>query len=170
LLPEELCLTNGDVELRVATGYGPRVTHYGFAGGANVFGDGRGASRETPRGLWRAYGGHRLWAVLRVRCDASQPAPAKIGAANERGWFAYLRERTAFLVRTTYDAAAEYPDRGASVEMYTEGGFCEVETLGPLVTLAPGERAEHDARWSLVVVDDRDETALARFLEGHAAR
>ncbi|HEX3462989.1 MAG TPA: hypothetical protein VHS78_02905 [Candidatus Elarobacter sp.] len=59
----DLRLTNGEVELRAPRAYGPRITHYGFAGGPNLFGDGAQAKRETPHGLWRAYGGHRLWAA-----------------------------------------------------------------------------------------------------------
>ena len=61
--PETLRLTNGVVEVRVPARYGPRVTHYGFADGPNLFGHGAGVQRETPRGTWRAYGGHRLWAA-----------------------------------------------------------------------------------------------------------
>jgi hypothetical protein len=287
--PETLRLTNGTVEVGVPADYGPRVTHYGFVGGPNLFGDGAGAQRETPRGLWRAYGGHRLWAAperfpetytiddrapaieaserravlrrardpdtglvtsmeieldpdgtgvlvrhaianegdaprelapwgltvvrsggvalipnperrsqreallpartmalwsytdltdarfafgpefLRLRCDPAHPAPAKIGVACERGWFAYLAERTAFVVRASYDPSASYPDRGCSVEVYTEGGFCEVETLAPLTTLAPGAIAVHAERWSLAAdVDADDDAALARALAKHA--
>jgi hypothetical protein len=287
--PETLRLTNGVVELRVPTAYGPRVTHYGFVGGPNVFGDGAAARRETPHGTWCAYGGHRLWAAperfpetytvddrppaiesselratlrrardphtglvatmtlelapdasdvvvthelanegdaprrlapwgltvvrsggaalipnaafhpqpeallparrmvlwsytdlsddrfafgprfLRLRCDPERPAPNKIGVANERGWFAYVVERTAFVVRTSYDASAEYPDQGCSVEVYSEGGFCEVETLAPLATLAPGEVARHAERWSLARVAAEDDEALADALGKHVA-
>jgi len=286
--PETLRLANGVVELHVPMAYGPRVTHYGFAGGPNVFGEAAGAERETPHGTWRAYGGHRLWAAperfpetytidegapriessarravlrrahdpltglaasielelerdgtgvvvrhalanegpapcrlapwgltvvrpggvalipnpryrsqreallpartlavwsytdlsdprfgfgpafVRLRCDPARTAPAKIGVACERGWFAYLAERTAFVVRTLYDAAAEYPDRGCSVEVYTEGSFCEVETLAPLVTLLPGETAHHAERWSLLgELAADDDASLARALAKH---
>jgi hypothetical protein len=285
--PETLRLTNGVVELRVPTAYGPRVTHYGFAGEDNVFGDGAGARRETPHGVWCAYGGHRLWAAperfpetytvddrppqiasselratlrrardpqtglvasmtlelapdasdvvvtheltndgdaprrlapwgltvarsggtallpnpvfrpqrealvparrmvlwrytdlsddrfafgprfVRLRCNPARPAPNKIGVSCERGWFAYLVGLTAFVLRTAYDAEAEYPDGGCSVEVYTEGGFCEVETLGPLTTLAPGATARHVERWSLLRLDATDDESLASALGKH---
>ncbi|MDB5069437.1 MAG: hypothetical protein JWM87_548 [Candidatus Eremiobacteraeota bacterium] len=289
--PESVRLTNGVVELRVPAAFGPRVSHYGFAGGPNVFGDAPDAQRETPHGTWRAYGGHRLWAApesfpatytiddlppeiesserrilvrrardprtglvasmdveldaagtavtvihavenrsdnpqrlapwgltvvrpggvalipnperrsqreallpartmslwsytdlsdprfafgpefLRLRCDPARTAPNKIGVACERGWFAYVAERTAFVVRTAYDPAADYPDCGCSVEIYTEGAFCEVETLAPLTTLAPGEIARHTERWSLLgeVGADDDDASLARILGKHVA-
>lgn len=286
--PDELRLTNGVVDLTIPTGYGPRIARYGFAGEPNVFGDAAGAERETPRGLWRAYGGHRLWAAperfpdsytiddrppeierhderrvtvhrardpatglrasltvelaptgtevlvrhallndggtrqriaawgitvvrsggvavipnpewrsqreallpvrtltlwrytdlsdprfafgprfVRLRCDAAHPAPSKIGVACERGWFAYVVDGTAFVIRAAYEPDAAYPDLGASVEVYTEGGFCEVETLGPLTTLGRGESVRHVTRWSLVRVADAADESLAALLGKH---
>jgi hypothetical protein len=107
---------------------------------------------------------------MRLRCDPARAAPNKIGVACERGWFAYVVERTAFVVRTAYDPAAEYPDRGCSVEIYTEGAFCEVETLAPLLTLPPGAVARHAERWSLAAgVDAHDDASLARILGKHLA-
>jgi hypothetical protein len=279
-LPDELVLSDGVVEVRVAHAHGPRVTAFQRVGGPNVFGDAPGATRETPHGLWRAYGGHRLWAApesfpetytlddappdieagpararirrtpdarttfaieievdlagngdvrvthrirndgqreatvaawgltivqpggvalipnaawraqpealqparpyavwhytamddprlrwgahtIGIRCDPARPAPLKIGAGNEHGWFAYVRERTAFVVRSAYVPGAAYPDLGCSNEVYTEGAFCEVETLGPLARLAPGESTEHRETWSLLEdVDDADGAAL----------
>ncbi|MEA2689488.1 MAG: hypothetical protein QOD51_2095 [Candidatus Eremiobacteraeota bacterium] len=288
--PDTFRLTNGVVELHVPAAYGPRVSHYGFAGEPNVFGDAPDAQRETPHGTWRAYGGHRLWAApesfpqtytvddrppeiqsserriavrrardpqtgliasieielepsgtgavvkhtlenqgaqpqrlapwgltvvrpggvalipnperrsqreallpartmslwsytdlsdsrfalgpefLRLRCDPARAAPNKIGVACERGWFAYLVDRTAFVVRTDFETAGEYPDRGCSVEIYTEGGFCEVETLAPLAVVPPGAGAHHTERWSLVAdVDAQDDASLARILGKHVA-
>ena len=84
----------------------------------------------------------------RLRCDPAHPAPNKLALACERGWFAYLNGGTAFVVRAPYDPAAAYPDLGCSVEVYTEGGFCEVETLGPL-TDRPARR-EREPRGALV--------------------
>jgi hypothetical protein len=288
--PDELLLANGVVEVRIPRTHGPRVTHYGFAGGPNLFGDGAGAARETPHGLWRAFGGHRLWAApevfpdtytiddeppqishgerravatqrrdpltglrktiaveleatgtgvtvthtianegsaartlapwaltvaatggaalipnpvfapqpeallpartlalwrytdladarfafgpafVRLRCDPNAPEPNKIGVANERGWFAYLLGRTAFVIRTSYDADGDYPDRGCSIEVYTQGGFCEVETLAPLSALAPGASVTHVERWSLAEVSSDDDASLARDLGNHLAQ
>lgn|GEM_PF-5842510 len=78
-------------------------------------------------------------------------------------------QRTAFVVHSTYDPAADYPDRGCSVEIHTAGAFCEVETRAPLVTLAPGESIRHTERWSLLAnVTAGDDTSLARTLAEHA--
>jgi hypothetical protein len=41
----------------------------------------------------------------------------------------------------------------ASVQCYSCGDFIEVETLGPLATLAPGESTTHRETWTLTRVD-----------------
>ncbi len=110
-------------------------------------------------------------AFVRLRCDPASREPNKIGVACERGWFAYLVDGTAFVhprARTT--PSGDYPDRGCSVEVYTQGAFCEVETLAPLVDRAAGRRGGHVERWSLVRdVGRGDDASLAREL-GEARR
>ncbi len=57
-------LTNGDVELILPTGYGPRIMRYARVGGRNVLGEisPELVANETPFGeRWHIYGGHRLW-------------------------------------------------------------------------------------------------------------
>jgi hypothetical protein len=39
---------------------------------------------------------------------------------------------------------------GSSVEVFTNEAMTELETLGPLVNLAPGEHVEHIETWDLV--------------------
>lgn len=54
-------LSNGTVELIVTQDIGPRVMHFGFTGGQNLFkefGEQLGQSGEIT---WRIRGGHRLW-------------------------------------------------------------------------------------------------------------
>jgi hypothetical protein len=46
-------------------------------------------------------------------------------------------------------AGARYPDGGCNFELFTNPEFLELETLGPLVELKPGEMAEHVERWWL---------------------
>ncbi len=54
-------LTNGEVEIIVTTDVGPRIISYSFVGGENVLGIHTGAKVETALGLFKPYGGHRLW-------------------------------------------------------------------------------------------------------------
>lgn len=54
-------LSNGEVEVVVTTEVGPRIVSFSLVGGENVLGYHRHAQVETPLGLWKPYGGHRLW-------------------------------------------------------------------------------------------------------------
>jgi hypothetical protein len=59
--PDCYRIANGEVELIVTGGIGPRIMHYGFAGGQNffkVYEDQLGKSGEPD---WQIRGGHRLW-------------------------------------------------------------------------------------------------------------
>ncbi|HEY0461191.1 MAG TPA: hypothetical protein VGC97_18795 [Pyrinomonadaceae bacterium] len=58
-----LRLTNGEVEIIVTTDFGPRIIAYNFVGGENVLGLHPHAQLETALGVWKPYGGHRLWAA-----------------------------------------------------------------------------------------------------------
>lgn len=71
------------------------------------------------------------------------------GIFNSAGWGAHFRQGTLFVKRAAVIAGAKYPDGGCNSELFTCPEFLEVETLGPLVTLKPGETAEHVERWRL---------------------
>ena len=75
--------------------------------------------------------------------------PQKIGAADKQGWAGYLRDKTLFIKRFPYVEGARYADYGCNFETYTAGDFMEVETLGPLTKLGPGESATHVEHWFL---------------------
>src|SRR5208337_2166345 len=71
------------------------------------------------------------------------------GIFNSLGWGAHFRRGTLFVKRASVVAGARYPDEGCNFELFTNPEFLEVETLGPLVELKPGETAEHVERWWL---------------------
>jgi len=95
-----------------------------------------------PRWSW----GRRF---LRLRQDPARAAAQKLGALAPDGWLAYWRREHLFVTRFTPTPGATYPDLGASVELYTDANLLELETLGPLVTLAPGAAVEHVEEWLL---------------------
>jgi hypothetical protein len=103
------------------------------------------AAFDDPRVTWSRD-------AIAVRCDPDRPTPWKIGASGEAGWCAYVCDGVAFVKRFAFVPSAAYPDRGCAVEAFTDGGFGELETLGPLAVVAPGEHVEHVERWSLVAV------------------
>jgi hypothetical protein len=109
---------------------------------------------------------------LRLTGDAAKTTPQKVGILNKVGWAAYAREGLLFVKRIPYDPNATYTDHGSNTEVYTEGSFFEVESLGPLVTLAPGQMATHTERWFLFpgVTIPKDDAELEKTLAPIIAR
>lgn len=282
-------LSNEDAEVIVTTDVGPRIVRYALRGGENILGEVPESKIETALGVWKPWGGHRLWVApeasprsyvpdnapvefeargersihlrapqeqptgvqkeltvtldaegggvrvehkvtnrglwpvtlapwaltimngggeavfpqepylswderltparplvlwhytdlsdprwsigpkfIRLRTDAARPAPQKVGVLNKQGWAAYLRGETLFVKRFPYEEGAAYPDYGSNAETYTAADFIEIESLGPLRQLEPGEAATHEERWSLfggVRPRDAGESALAEVIE-----
>jgi hypothetical protein len=71
------------------------------------------------------------------------------GIYNAAGWGAYFREGDLFVKHAAVINGARYPDFGCNFEVFTNPEFLELETLGPLVELQPGEVVEHVEHWSL---------------------
>jgi hypothetical protein len=113
-----------------------------------------GAERSPNRTLvlwpYSSYADRRLHLGDDLVLVRGEPGPElKIGQLNTRGWAAYLRD--GILLCKTFDPqpAAPYPDLGCNVEVYSTERFLELETLGPLRELAPGEETWHEERWRL---------------------
>jgi hypothetical protein len=75
--------------------------------------------------------------------------PFKLGYLNRRGWAGYLRDGVFLLKRFALPGADAYPDFGCNVESYCNPYFVELESLGPLSRLEPGESVAHVERWEL---------------------
>ena len=73
-----------------------------------------------------------------------------IGIYNPAGWVAYFREETLFVKRAQVVENAQYPDFGCNLEVFTNPDFLEVETLGPLCELQPGQSVSHIEQWWLL--------------------
>ena len=84
-----------------------------------------------------------------LRQDPDNHNPQKLGSYNRRTWGAYLLNGELFIKRSEAIAEpAAYPDFGCTFEMFTNQDFLELETLGPMSTLAPGASVQHTERWS----------------------
>ena len=103
---------------------------------------------------------------MRVSSNAAEKSPLKVGVGNRQGWAAYVREDTMFLKRMPFEEGATYPDYGSNVEIYTAGDFIEVESLGPLRSIAAGQAVQHVESWQLFkgVAVKADDVALAAAL------
>jgi hypothetical protein len=84
-----------------------------------------------------------------LRQNSKIESPQKVGIMVPDGWAAYARDGHLFVKRFLYVPGAQYPDWGCSVEVFTNADFLEVETLAPLVQLAPGASVEHVEDWHL---------------------
>lgn len=110
---------------------------------------------------------------LEMRQDPSAVAPQKIGMLNRREWAAYLLGQQVFIKRFPYLEGADYPDFGCNCEFFTNAQILEMESLGPLVTLEPGDVVEHREHWELRHVSlplDDDELVLLPETLGLASR
>lgn len=110
-----------------------------------------------PRWTW----GSRF---ILLRQNQSAEKPQKIGLSPSDGWLAYARNGHLFVKQFTPVPGSRYPDLGCAVELFTDGSMLEMETLGPLTTLAPQAAIEHVERWRLFdgVPAPRDDEDVVR--------
>jgi hypothetical protein len=76
--------------------------------------------------------------------------PTKVGLAHRMGWVGYLNGGTLFVKRFRHEKGKAYPDRGCNFETFTSEDMLEMESLGPLVRLAPGAKVEMIEEWELL--------------------
>ncbi len=76
--------------------------------------------------------------------------PTKLGLAHRMGWVAYLNAGNLFVKRFEYEEGKAYPDNGCNLETFANPDMLDIESLGPLVKLAPGATIEHTETWDLV--------------------
>lgn len=97
---------------------------------------------------------------IQAKQDPTVTSEQKIGVMNKLGWAAYYLNGELLVKQFKFDPNAVYPDFGCNNEMYINGDFLEVETLGPLTTLPPDGIVEHTEHWLLteVVIDETEES------------
>lgn len=112
-----------------------------------------------PRWVWGTK-------YIQLRQDPAIAAPQKLGLLNTKGWAAYALGGDLFIKRFACEPGATYADCGCNTELFTNGDMLEVESLGPLTRLAPGESVEHIEAWSLNnVTVGEDEAEIATKVE-----
>jgi hypothetical protein len=73
----------------------------------------------------------------------------KLGITDYPGWSAYWVDGVTFVKYAPVIKGASYSDRGCVFETFTDGKMIELETLSPLVKLAPGESVTHVEHWGV---------------------
>lgn len=75
--------------------------------------------------------------------------PNKLGVLQKEGWAAYVHNGDLLIKTVPYKTGAVYPDGNVNFETFSNKPFLELETLGPLCKLRPGNTARHMEKWSL---------------------
>lgn len=89
--------------------------------------------------------GDDLWLVH----GRGQLPPCKIGYENRAGWAAYILGEVMLVKRFWPQPGRPHADFGSNVEVYVNDINLELEVLGPLRRLEPGETAWQVERWEL---------------------
>lgn len=114
------------------------------------------------------------WGRRFITLRQANAGPTKAGLSHTEQWIAYHRGDLLFLKTVEFDDRAVYPDRGCNFETFTNEEMLEVEALGPLVELAPGESTSHSEQWqlfdSVTAPPDRDDETLVDWLAPHLSR
>ncbi len=84
--------------------------------------------------------------AVTVRADPG--SPFKLGCLSTTGEVGYALDGVLFVKRIEPGTDMSHADMGCNVEIYTDERTIELETLGPLVSLAPGQSTVHVERWS----------------------
>ncbi|MCL2664327.1 MAG: DUF4380 domain-containing protein [Defluviitaleaceae bacterium] len=110
---------------------------------------------------------------ITITQDVNKKNPFKLGYNNEGGWAAYFNKGQLFVKQfPTYEDGC-YPDNGCTYETYTNSQMVEMETLGNLVQLAPGDAATHAEEWDLFEYEYKlthDEDELEKILESFSEK
>lgn len=88
-------------------------------------------------------------------------SPQKIGLTAYLGWSAYWLDGVTLVKHAQFDRRLTYPDFGCVFETFCNPIVVEMETLGALRPLAPGESIEHVEHWTLFDGLDRPSTDRA---------
>jgi len=84
-----------------------------------------------------------------MKQETGHETPYKLGYNNTSGWGAYFISGQAFV--KSFDPIEDgfYPDDGCCYETYTNEVMLEVETLGEITIIPPGEEVVHVEEWEL---------------------
>jgi hypothetical protein len=97
---------------------------------------------DDPRWIW----GKKY---IQARQDPVFSSEQKIGLLNRQGWMAYCMNNEFMLKIFPFDPLATYPDFNSNNEVYINGDFLELETLGPFVEIPTSGKTELLEHWLL---------------------
>src|SRR5450432_932447 len=87
--------------------------------------------------------------LIQAKQDPVCHSEQKIGVLNKQGWASYCK-KDEFLIKVfDFDPSKEYPDFNSNNEIYINGNFLELETLGPYLDIPSLDKTEHTEYWLL---------------------
>jgi hypothetical protein len=86
---------------------------------------------------------------IRGHQDPTIASEQKIGLLNKQEWAACYLNEEILIKHFQYDPQAAYPDYCSNNEVYINGKFLELESLGGLAVIPPGGVVEHVENWLL---------------------
>lgn len=143
-----LLLANDEVEIVVAGGFGPRILAYSFVGEENVLGLHPAAQVETALGVWKPYGGHRLWL-------APENMPASYAPDNEPVEWSFDETKNSVSLRRTFETPVKIV-REMIVTLNKKGSG--VEILHKITNLSGAEI--ECAAWALTIMRGGGEVVI----------
>jgi len=95
---------------------------------------------------------------IQAKQNPLQASEQKIGVNNKQGWSAYCLHGDILIKQFDVCPGLAYPDLGSNNEIYINGNFLEIESLGPLVRIPPKGIIQHKEDWILTkgIIDDTD--------------
>lgn len=93
-----------------------------------------------------AWGNHYSFIMADLPSEAEK---LKVGYPNPRGWMAYSWHDMLFVKYASYDPTQKYADHESSSQCFCGPDFIELETLGPVSVIDPGETITHREIWRL---------------------
>ncbi len=89
---------------------------------------------------------------IQLHHDAEMKSEQKIGILNKQGWTASLLDDMMMVKHFEFIPDAVYPDYGSNNEVYVNEHLLEIESLGPLTRIMPGESAGHTEDWYITTL------------------
>lgn len=97
------------------------------------------------------------WLEQAVVVESVAGTPLKVGTGPAPRRLGYLFQGHLFTKDIASAGAGSYPDLGAVAQVYTDGSFCELESVGPITALEQGAAVSHREIWEVVPCDDLDD-------------
>ncbi len=81
-------------------------------------------------------------------------SPTKLGLAHRQRWVAYALNKNLFIKSFSFEEGATYPDGGCNFETFSNSDMIEIESLGPLAEVQPGNTVSLREDWHLFELEE----------------